>query len=110
MGLGENIVKKRGTMAKKKSAKQTIITDRKAKLLPKISLFFFKRPLLTLLFWALLLTFGIASYTTLLKREGFPSINTPFAIAQGTYLVNDPSKVDNDVSKPLDSYLLKQEG
>jgi multidrug efflux pump subunit AcrB len=93
-------------MAKKKPIQ---VTD-KAKLLPKTSLFFFRRPLVALMLWLVLLVFGIASYSTLLKREGFPSINTPFAIAQGTYLVNDPGKVDGEVSKPLNAYLLKQAG
>jgi multidrug efflux pump subunit AcrB len=94
-------------MAKKKTSQ---ITDTKAKLLPKTSLYFFKRPLLALSLWLILLVFGIASYSTLLQREGFPSINAPFAIAQGTYLVNDPAKVDDEVAEPLNAYLLKQDG
>ena len=94
-------------MAKKKPEQ---IIDTRAKLLPRTSLYFFKRPLLALFLWLILLVFGIASYTTFLQREGFPSINTPFAIAQGTYLVNDPAKVDSDIAKPLNAYLLKQDG
>lgn len=43
--------------------------------------------------------FGILSYTTLLKREGFPPINIPYAIGQGTYFVGDPGG-DSDVAKP----------
>ena len=46
----------------------------------------------------------------ILKREGFPSINTPFAIASGSYLVHDPAKVDADVAKPLSGFLMKQDG
>jgi multidrug efflux pump subunit AcrB len=76
----------------------------------KVSLFFFARPRKTAIVWLLITILGAASYTTLLKREGFPSIQTPFAISQGAYLVNDSKKVDNDVSRPLSEFMLKQSG
>ncbi len=76
----------------------------------KLSLFFFDRTKFTAIIWVALLLFGALSYTTFLKREGFPSIQTPYAFAQGTYLVNDAQKVDNEVSKPLSEFLLKQDG
>jgi hypothetical protein len=59
----------------------------KDKLLPKISLAFFNRPKLTLVIWLALIGFGALSYTTLLKREGFPSVNIPLTIVNGTYFV-----------------------
>lgn len=58
----------------------------------------------------MLVLFGATCYGTLLKREGFPTIATPFAIASGSYLVNDPAQVDNQVTRPLSDYLLKQDG
>lgn len=76
----------------------------------KISMFFFNRPRKTALICLAVVFFGVLSYTTLQKREGFPTINTPFALSQGTYLVNNPSKVDEDVAKPLSDFLLKQDG
>lgn len=76
--------------------------------LQRLSLLAFNRPRRTALIWLVLVVFGATCYATLLKREGFPSINTPFAIASGSYLVNDPAKVDNDVAKPLNKYLLQQ--
>lgn len=76
----------------------------------KFSLFFFNRPKLTALLWITIIVFGILSYSTFLKREGFPSVQTPFAIAKGSYLVNDAGKVDTEVAKPLSDFLLKQEG
>ncbi len=76
----------------------------------KLSLFFFDRPKITAILWVALITFGALSYTTFLKREGFPSVQTPYAFAQGTYLVNDASRVDNEVAKPLSEFLLRQEG
>ncbi len=78
--------------------------------LQKFSLFFFRRPRLTAILALLLVLFGILSYTTFLKREGFPSISTPYALAQGTYFVNDPAKVDSEVAKPLSTFLLDQSG
>lgn len=78
--------------------------------LQKLSLFFFDRPKLTFGIWLIITIFGVASYTTFLKREGFPAVNTPFSISQGTYLVNDASKVDEEVSKPLNEFLLSQPG
>jgi multidrug efflux pump subunit AcrB len=76
--------------------------------LQRLSLWSFKRPRRTALIWLVLVVFGAACYGTLLKREGFPSVNTPFAIASGSYLVNDPGKVDHDIAGPVSSFLLKQ--
>ncbi len=78
--------------------------------LQKCSLYFFQRPRKTALLFLVIVLFGVASYTTLLKREGFPSIETPVAVGQGTYLVNDPAKVDKDVASPLSTFLLDQSG
>src|SRR3712207_2339392 len=73
-------------------------------LFQRISLFFFQRPRHTAILWLLITVFGIASYTTLLKREGFPSVETPLATAQGAYIVNDAAQVDREVSKPLSEF------
>ncbi len=78
--------------------------------LQRFALFFFSRPRFTALIALAVFAFGILSYTTLLTRQGFPSINVPLAIGQGTYLANDPAKVDRDVAKPLSDFLLKQPG
>ncbi|HET7320173.1 MAG TPA: efflux RND transporter permease subunit [Candidatus Saccharimonadales bacterium] len=88
-------------------AKQPNITDTKAKLLPRISLLFFGRPLVTLLLWVLLISFGIASYTTFMKRAEFPAVNIPVAVMTGNYLANDPTKVDSQVAKPIVDAALK---
>jgi multidrug efflux pump subunit AcrB len=80
------------------------------KLLSKITLFLFDRPWATLAIWIVLVVFGAVSYLTLLKREGFPSISIPVAIVNGTYIVNDPAKVDAEVAKPISDLALKQDG
>lgn len=69
----------------------------------------FDRSRTAALVWLIVTIFGVFSYTTLLKREGFPSINIPFSIVNGAYLVNDPAKVDNEVTKPLSDELLKDD-
>lgn len=84
-------------------------TKNKLGKLQRLSLWSFRRPRKTALIWLVLAVFGATCYGTLLKREGFPSVNTPFAIASGSYLVNDPAKVDKDVAGPLSAYLLGQD-
>ena len=85
------------------------ITDREAKLLPRLSLFFFQRPKITFLVWVLLVGFGALSYTTLLQRQGFPPVQSPLSIVNGTYLVNDPQKVDKDLAVPVSEVANKQD-
>lgn len=91
----------------KRKAKETKIP--KDKLLSKLTIFFFDRPWLTGIIWIVLVVFGAMSYTTLLKREGFPSVNIPVSIVSGTYFVNDPAKVDSEISKPISEIALKQD-
>jgi multidrug efflux pump subunit AcrB len=95
-------------MAKKKTTnKDATPNDR---VLPKLTLALFSKPKLVAMIWLSILVFGIASYTTFLRREGFPSINIPVAVVSGTYIVNDASKVDADIAKPLSEIALKQDG
>lgn len=100
-------------MAKAKpKAKPTAVTKQpklpKDKLLTKLTMTFFDRPRITALIWVVLIVFGALSYTTLLRREGFPSVNIPVSIVNGTYFVNDPAKVDSQVAKPISDLALKQ--
>ena len=88
----------------KKSAK----SSKKQTKFQRISLFFFNRPRLTLVLWLLVFAFGILSYTTLLKREGFPSVQLPLSFVNTTYLVNDANEVDQNVSLPISELILKQ--
>lgn len=95
-------------MSKRRSGKRSDKTTPQLTYFQRISLFFFKRPRKTALIWLLIGILGAASYTTLLKREGFPAIQTPFAVSQGAYLVNDAQRVDKEVAKPLSEFLLNQ--
>lgn len=94
-------------MAKKNSNKSKF--QPKDKLLPKLTVFFFDRPIMTALLWLVLTIFGVVSYTTLLKREGFPSVQIPVTFVSGTYFANDPAKVDSEAAKPLAEIALQQE-
>lgn len=78
------------------------------RLLPKLTTTFFDRPRITAFLWVALTLFGTLSYTTFLRREGFPSVNIPLTIVSGTYYVNDPAKVDNNVAKTISDVALKQ--
>lgn len=78
--------------------------------LQRLSLWSYHHPRKTALLWLVVVLFGAACYSTLLKREGFPSINTPFSLGTGSYFVNDPAKVDAEVAKPLSNFALKQPG
>lgn len=89
-----------------KSTKKTYKNDGQDKLLPRLSLAIFDRSRLAAIVWLCLTVFGIFSYTTLLQREGFPSVNVPFSLIQGTYFVNDPAKVDKQVAKPISDIVL----
>jgi multidrug efflux pump subunit AcrB len=99
--------KKVKATAKPRPAEVKVPKDR---LLSKLTVFFFDRPLLTALLWILLTLFGALSYTTLLKREGFPSVNVPLAFVGGAYFVNDAAKVDREVAQPISEIARKQEG
>ncbi len=92
---------------KKQTPKAKVPKD---KLLSKLTVFFFDRPLLTAFLWIALTLFGALSYTTLLRREGFPSVNFPIAFVQGVYFVNDPAKVDSEVAAPISEIALDQDG
>jgi len=55
----------------------------------------------------LIFAFGVASYTTLLKRAGFPEIQIPYTYVNGAYLVDNPQRVDKEVTKPLSEVVVK---
>lgn len=96
MGLGGTI-----DTISSMSRETEIITDQRAKLLPRLSGSFFDKPWLTAGIWVVLVVFGILSYTTLLKRQGFPSVNIPVVIVNGTYAVNDPARMDQELGQPI---------
>ena len=56
---------------------------------------------LTLSLWAVVLLVGGGAWFFGLAREGFPPVNLPIAVVDGTYFVDDPELVDEGVAVPL---------
>jgi len=80
----------------------------KPSLLQRFSLFFFDHWRISTVLWVATIAFGFLSYSVLLQRQGFPSVNLPFSTVTGAYFVNDPAKVDADVTKPTVEAIRKQ--
>lgn len=91
----------------KNSLKKIYSKDGQDRLLPKFSLFMFDRYRVAAVLWLCLTIFGAVSYGWLLQREGFPSVNIPYSVFSGAYLVNDPAKVDEQVAKKIGEIILK---
>lgn len=72
--------------------------------------FFARNGALTALLWIGLLGFGVASYVSLLPREGFPSVDLPISVAGGSYFVDNPGAIDAQVAEPLSTAVLGREG
>ena len=56
---------------------------------------------LTLALWGILLAFGLFAFFGGLGREGFPTVNVPIVVVDGTYFVDDRETVDLDIAQPL---------
>lgn len=84
-----------------KNKGESIMEESKESFLGKLSWLFAKKYRVTLMIWLIVGIFGLLSYTTLLKREGFPPVNLPLAITQGTYFVDDADKIDAEITQPL---------
>lgn len=76
----------------------------------RFSEIFFKRSRLTILLTISVLLLGFYSYTTLLKREGFPVINLPIIIVNTPYLSGDPAKTEADITGKISSSITEIEG
>ena len=70
-------------------------------MLRRIVQFFAANTWITLPLWLVLIGFGLVAYTTLLPREGFPSVEVPIGVASGTYFVDDQERVDAEVIQPI---------
>ncbi len=68
----------------------------------RVSGWFVKNSRASILILLAVFVAGLVSYTTLLKREGFPEIQFPIAFVQGSYFVDDVSVVNNKLTKPLE--------
>lgn len=69
----------------------------------------FSLPKTVFIAWVVVVVFGAVSYTTLLKREGFPSVNIPITIVSGTYIGSDAATIDQKIAKPISDLALSQD-
>lgn len=65
---------------------------------------------MTLVLWVAAFAFGVLAYTTLLPRDGFPSVEVPIAIVSGAYLVDDAEAVDAEVAAPIANAIGAEDG
>lgn len=91
----------------KRKTKKAYKHDGQDRLLPKLSLFIFDRSRTAAILWLCLTVFGAFSYTTFLKKEGFPSIDIPYSVVGGAYFANDAQQVDQRVTQPISELALK---
>jgi multidrug efflux pump len=77
-------------------------TSSKPDALTRVSLFFVNKWRISLLLAIGLIVLGVFSYTTFLKREGFPTIEVPVAVIQTPYFVDDKALVDREITKPIE--------
>lgn len=91
--------------ASSKNVKAKNNTTDKLGLLQKFSLFFFKNKRFSLFAWISLLVLGLVTYTNLIQKEGFPSVQVPISVVQANYFVGDKVKVDTEVTLPISNAL-----
>lgn len=88
----------------KKNSKKNNQTEKNS-LFQKFSLFFFKNKKFSLFAWISLLVLGLVTYTNLIQREGFPSVQVPISVVNVNYFVDDKNKVDSEVTLPISNAL-----
>ena len=76
--------------------------NNKDSLIARFSMAFVKKSRITFLLFITIIGLGTLSYTTFLKREGFPPVEIPFTIVQTPYFVDDVQKVDKDITRPIE--------
>jgi multidrug efflux pump subunit AcrB len=67
----------------------------------KIGLLFFDKRLLTISTWALAVIFGLVSYTSLMRKEGFPSVNVPLGVVRVVSFADNAEVLDKSFTKPI---------
>ncbi len=65
---------------------------------------------ITMAVWGVVLAIGLIAYGGGLAREGFPPVNLPIVVVDGTYFVDDPDAVDDDVALPLQQAYTELDG
>ncbi|HMT19108.1 MAG TPA: efflux RND transporter permease subunit [Candidatus Saccharibacteria bacterium] len=67
----------------------------------RIGLFFFDRPIVTVGIWLVIVGFGILSYTSFMRREGFPSVDVPLGVINVISFNESAEQTDQNYTIPL---------
>jgi multidrug efflux pump subunit AcrB len=86
-------------MKKEKTSKSTIWQ--------KFGLFFYDKKPATVFLWITAVFLGVMSYTSWMRRDGFPSVNIPYGIVQVISLENTAKQVDEQFVSPIVTELKK---
>ncbi len=86
------------------------ITTRSRSPITKLATFAAANWKLTLALWMVVIGIGIYAYGPGLAREGFPPVNLPIVVVDGTYFVDDAERVDADVARPLQDEYARVDG
>lgn len=81
------------------------MNDSQINFIAKISTAFVKRFRVTILALLAILFVGFYSYTTLLKREGFPEIAYPVVFVQAQHVAPNVATMDKEVTSPIEDSL-----
>jgi multidrug efflux pump subunit AcrB len=81
--------------------KPVATNDPKTSVIAKIGLFAAEKWKLTLALWLAVIAAGLYSFFGGLDREGFPPVDVPIVVVDGTYFVDDEAAVDAEVAVPL---------
>jgi multidrug efflux pump subunit AcrB len=75
--------------------------EQKLNILQKFGRFFYDQKVFTVLLWTSLVVFGAVSYTSLMKREGFPSVNVALGVVQINSFSESAKQADELFAQPL---------
>lgn len=64
----------------------------------------------TVILWGIVVAIGLVAFGGGLRREGFPPVDLPIVVVDGTYFVDDLDRVDGDVALPLASAFVEADG
>jgi multidrug efflux pump subunit AcrB len=67
----------------------------------KIGMFFYTKRPFTLFIWLSVVVLGIMSYTTWMRKEGFPAVSVPIGIVQVVSFDKSASEVDATYAEPI---------
>jgi multidrug efflux pump subunit AcrB len=67
----------------------------------RIGLFFYDKKYKTFTLWVVVVLFGALSYTTFMRKEGFPSVDVPLGVVQVVSFNRSADDLDRTFSLPL---------